>query len=387
MENTSEKTQITTENSDPKKEKKRLKALKPLQKLKALKPSQKIMLIAAVFVLAAAIVLTSVLIVRGNKKKRAAVIGETQTEAAVTDAELEVFGEDESVSSEEETTSAIMFEIDEKMKNVQIATGDSKKDEDAEINRDYGTNSSRLAPAKSPRLNGRLTGVPLSSDSMYTSSLLSLKYVNRDFMSGLIDIDGTLFNFDSSHNPIRGHKAISDVQYYFNDNGALSSMVGIDVSHHNGKIDWAAVRAAGVDFAIIRVGFRGYGDNGTLKLDSRFNENVEGALNNGIQVGVYFYSQAVTVYEAVEEASVAFFDSDTDIQNALNAENSIKKYQLFRTQTLYNSAQSDIDFVNQPEVKAKLFDALENLKNKLGFLAEPTTNSENDETTGELSEE
>ena len=521
MENTSEKTQITTENSDPKKEKKRLKALKPLQKLKALKPSQKIMLIAAVFVLAAAIVLTSVLIVRSNKKKHAAVIGETQTEAAVTDAELEVFGEDESVSSEEETTSAILFEIDEKMKNVQVATGDSKKDEDAEINRDYGTNSSRLAPAKSPRLNGRLTGVPLSSDSMYTSSLLPLKYVNRDFMSGLIDIDGTLFNFDSSHNPIRGHKAISDVQYYFNDNGALSSMVGIDVSHHNGKIDWAAVRAAGVDFAIIRVGFRGYGDKGTLKLDSRFNENVEGALNNGIQVGVYFYSQAVTVYEAVEEASVAvnysrkynitlpiyfdtefsnsehsgradrltasqrtniavafceavknagykpgiyasktfytdelnfsrlsnyeiwvahytsettdfkydykvwqytpkgrvngipndtdinialfdygnnddmsdrggsvaFFDSDTDIQNALNAENSIKKYQLFRTQTLYNSAQSDIDFVNQPEVKAKLFDALENLKNKLGFLAEPTKNSENDETNGEQSEE
>ena len=277
MENTSEKTQITTENSDPIKEKKRLKALKPLQKLKALKPSQKIMLIAAVFVLAAAIVLTSVLIVRSNKKKHAAVIGETQTEAAVTDAELEVFGEDESVSSEEETTSAILFEIDEKMKNVQVATGDSKKDEDAEINRDYGTNSSRLAPAKSPRLNGRLTGVPLSSDSMYTSSLLPLKYVNRDFMSGLIDIDGTLFNFDSSHNPIRGHKAISDMQYYFNDNGALSSMVGNDVSHHNGKIDWAAVRAAGVDFAIIRVGFRGYGDKGTLKLDSRFYENVEGA--------------------------------------------------------------------------------------------------------------
>ena len=52
-------------------------------------------------------------------------------------------------------------------------------------------------------------------------------------------------------------------------------------------------------------GFRGYGDEGTLKLDSRLNENVEGALNNGIQVGVYFYSQAVTVYEAVEEASVA----------------------------------------------------------------------------------
>ncbi len=44
------------------------------------------------------------------------------------------------------------------MKNVQVATGDSKKDEDAEINRDYGTNSSRLAPAKSPRLNGQING-------------------------------------------------------------------------------------------------------------------------------------------------------------------------------------------------------------------------------------
>ncbi|HAQ28991.1 MAG TPA: hypothetical protein DCQ76_04520, partial [Ruminococcaceae bacterium] len=365
---------------------------------------------------------------------------------------------------------------------------------------------------------GRLSGNPLSSDSMYTSSLLSLKYVNRDFMSGLTDIDGTLFNFDSSHRPVRGHKAISDVQYYFNDNGALSSMVGIDVSHHNGKIDWAAVRDAGVDFAIIRVGFRGYGDEGALKLDSRFSENVEGALNNGIQVGVYFYSQAITVYEAVEEASVAvnysrkyhitfpiyfdtefsnsehsgradrltasqrtniavafceavknagykpgvyasktfftdelnfsrlsnyeiwvahytsettdfkydykvwqytpkgrvngipndtdinialfdygnnddmserggdvaFFDSDAGIQSALNAEIGIKKYQIFRTQSLYNAAQADIDGVNEPAVRAKLFDVLENSKDRLGFSAEPTSNRENDENNGEF---
>lgn len=83
---------------------------------------------------------------------------------------------------------------------------------------------------------------------------------------------------------------------------------------------------------------------------------------------------------------MAFFDSDTDIQNALNAENSIKKYQLFRTQTLYNSTQSDIDFVNQPEVKAKLFDALENLKTNWDF-GGANHKQRNDETTGELSEE
>lgn len=79
------------------------------------------------------------------------------------------------------------------------------------------------------------------------------------------------------------------------------SVVGIDVSVHQGTIDWERVRAAGVQFAIIRVGYRGYG-NGAVYEDENYYANVEGALAAGLQVGVYFYSQAVNTDEAREEA-------------------------------------------------------------------------------------
>lgn len=80
---------------------------------------------------------------------------------------------------------------------------------------------------------------------------------------------------------------------------------GIDVSQYQQKIDWAKVKAAGIDFAIVRVGYRGYGDAGTLSdktMDSFFDANMKGALAAGLKVGVYVYSQATTTAEAVEEA-------------------------------------------------------------------------------------
>lgn len=76
---------------------------------------------------------------------------------------------------------------------------------------------------------------------------------------------------------------------------------GIDVSFYQGEIDWQAAAADGVDFAIIRLGYRGYTEGG-LRLDSRFEENIRGALEAGIPVGVYFFSQAITPQEAAEEA-------------------------------------------------------------------------------------
>ncbi len=77
--------------------------------------------------------------------------------------------------------------------------------------------------------------------------------------------------------------------------------VGIDVSRYQETIDWAKVKAAGVDFAIIRAGYRGY-TYGNIKQDATFRYNIENAIANGIDVGVYFFSQAVTEAEAVEEA-------------------------------------------------------------------------------------
>lgn len=76
---------------------------------------------------------------------------------------------------------------------------------------------------------------------------------------------------------------------------------GVDVSTHQKEIDWPAVAADGVDFAMLRLGHRGYTEGG-LFLDQTFEQNLRGALDAGLDVGVYFFSQAVTPEEAEEEA-------------------------------------------------------------------------------------
>lgn len=82
-----------------------------------------------------------------------------------------------------------------------------------------------------------------------------------------------------------------------------TAVQGIDISEFQSPVDWAAVKASGVDFAIIRCGGRSYGD-GHLYDDDAFADNVRGALNAGVQVGVYFFSQAITPEEAEEEADL-----------------------------------------------------------------------------------
>lgn len=76
---------------------------------------------------------------------------------------------------------------------------------------------------------------------------------------------------------------------------------GIDVSKHNGSINWSAVKAAGIDYAIIRVGYRGLSAGGLYE-DPMFTQNIQGALAAGMKVGVYIFSQAITETEAQEEA-------------------------------------------------------------------------------------
>lgn len=81
----------------------------------------------------------------------------------------------------------------------------------------------------------------------------------------------------------------------------IQARMGIDVSFYQGEIDWNAVAADGVEFAMIRLGYRGY-TQGRLQMDSQFEANIQGALEAGLDVGVYFFSQAVTPQEAEEEA-------------------------------------------------------------------------------------
>jgi GH25 family lysozyme M1 (1,4-beta-N-acetylmuramidase) len=107
--------------------------------------------------------------------------------------------------------------------------------------------------------------------------------LNNSFLKGWADIGGFRYYFDQS-------------------SGAKKSRVGIDVSYYQGTIDWNKVKAAGVDFAIIRAGGRYYGGGG-LYTDSYFVKNIKGALAAGIECGVYFFSAAINEVEGAQEAN------------------------------------------------------------------------------------
>ncbi len=83
------------------------------------------------------------------------------------------------------------------------------------------------------------------------------------------------------------------------------SALGVDVSEHQKQIDWPTVAGQGIEFAMVRLGFRGYGESGIMKEDAYARRNLQGAMDAGLQVGAYFYSQAVSPEEAIAEANLA----------------------------------------------------------------------------------
>ena len=89
---------------------------------------------------------------------------------------------------------------------------------------------------------------------------------------------------------------------YKDTKGKVSAKKGIDVSEFQGEtIDWQQVKESGIEFVIVRLGYRAYGESGALVEDAMFEQNVQGALDAGLEVGVYFFSQAISATEAVEE--------------------------------------------------------------------------------------
>lgn len=96
-----------------------------------------------------------------------------------------------------------------------------------------------------------------------------------------------------------GFYEIKDIRYYYYS--GYEGIPGVDVSSYQTDIDWEKVKESGIDFAMVRVGYRGW-SSGELDLDDCFKEHIEGALAAGLDVGVYFFSQALTVDEAIEEA-------------------------------------------------------------------------------------
>ena len=133
---------------------------------------------------------------------------------------------------------------------------------------------------------------------------------------GWQDIDDSRYYFTKNATKVTGTQVIQGISYTFADDGKLldqistespppvsGTQLGIDISTWQNHIDWNKVKDSGISFAMIRIGFRGYG-TGKLVEDDLFYTNLVGAKAAGIKVGVYFFSQAVNEREAVEEASM-----------------------------------------------------------------------------------
>ena len=102
---------------------------------------------------------------------------------------------------------------------------------------------------------------------------------------------------DNKNLTVRNGKA------FYTENGEITALLGIDISDFNGDIDWYSVKNAGIDFAMIRIGYMLY-ESGEIVMDTKFEHNLQAAYEAGIKTGVYFFSQAVSKEEALEEADL-----------------------------------------------------------------------------------
>ena len=145
----------------------------------------------------------------------------------------------------------------------------------------------------------------IAQTGIYKSKYTDYNLVYADGKTGWYDYGDNTYYIGSDGRPLYGNQYIDGKRYFFNANGAKASLFGADFSKHQGTIDWASVKQSGVEFVILRVAVRGYGSSGNLMTDSQIAANIEGALSQNIDVGIYVFSQAVTTEEAVEEAERA----------------------------------------------------------------------------------
>lgn len=128
---------------------------------------------------------------------------------------------------------------------------------------------------------------------------------------------------------------------YEGDNAA-EALTGIDVSKFQGEIDWEKVgNTEEISFAIVRLGHRGY-ESADITLDPFYERNVEGALDAGLLVGAYFFSQAVNVQEAVEEADFVYENvKKYDIEGPIVFDTEKVKFDDYRTEGLSRAELTD----------------------------------------------
>ncbi len=136
-----------------------------------------------------------------------------------------------------------------------------------------------------------------TSEPVYETEKVTVYY-------GWQTLDGATYYFDKNGKKVTGQQVIQGISYTFSSEGVRSGTIGIDVSKYQKNINWKKVKNAGINFVMIRCGYRGYG-SGVLVEDPMYRSHIQGAKAAGLRVGVYFFSQAINEAEAVEEASMA----------------------------------------------------------------------------------
>lgn len=183
------------------------------------------------------------------------------------------------------------------------------KDDNTETSTKQEESASAKAPDNSQKESSSNIEESSKSETETSTEIKTVSYIVMEveaqieyiYADGWQNIKGKNYYFEDS-NAVTGWKNIDGVQYYFNADGSLGSSLVIDVSRYNGSIDWDSVKASGINYAMIRVGYRGY-ETANLVLDNRFHENMSQAIAAGVKVGAYIVTQAVNTTEAVEEAS------------------------------------------------------------------------------------
>lgn len=269
-----------------------------------------------------------------------------ETQALETDAfETEALEEQETEAAATETV------ITETVKAEEINT------ETEEVTQETETLSETTLETEAALETGiQIESVFETDDAAYVNSLLeklkekySTMYINNDGYFEYTDENGLVHTYDpydpelyknliENDNVPDEYNTSSDInQYnadsssttvspftnktYTHENHVSNKIVrhGIDVSKYQGDIDWEKAKKAGVYFAFIRVGYRGYGDDGKIAGDEYAKENIKEAHDAGIKVGVYFFSQAITEPEASEEAEYCIkFLKDNNLKDYIS---------------------------------------------------------------------
>lgn len=147
-----------------------------------------------------------------------------------------------------------------------------------------------------------------------------------------------------------------------------STRYGIDVSSHQKDIDWAQVKADGIDYAILRAVYRGYGE-GTLDEDSYFHQNAKAALEAGLEIGAYVFSQAITVEEAVEEAEyILSVVKDYRLEYPIVFDWEPITYDTARTDNVTNSELTDFAIAFCETIEQAGYDAAVYLNTSQGYM-------------------